>query len=161
MVIAGTGHRPPKLGGYGRDVQLRLRQLAVDALHRLQPETVISGMALGWDQALANAALDLGIPLVAYIPFEGQELAWPNQSQKVYRALLDEAYHVEVVSSGGYSARKMQQRNIAMVNTCDLLLALWNGSPGGTKNCIFYARRIGKKIENLWYDWVHFDERNR
>jgi len=44
----------------------------------------------------------------------------------------------------------MQTRNIWMVDNCDLVLALWDGSDGGTGNCIKYANKIGKPIVNLW-----------
>lgn len=51
MIICATGHRPNKLGGYGRDVYARLVKLAYDYLAVQKPDAVISGMALGWDQA--------------------------------------------------------------------------------------------------------------
>lgn len=37
-----------------------------------------------------------------------------------------------------------------MVDDCDSLLALWDGSSGGTKNCLDYARKKGKPYINLW-----------
>ena len=49
----------------------------MDYLERARPDAVISGMALGWDQAVARATADLGIPWVAAITFEGQESKWP------------------------------------------------------------------------------------
>lgn len=55
MIVAGTGHRPNKLGGYGDDVFERLVALARTYLWHMEPWHVISGMALGWDQALAQA----------------------------------------------------------------------------------------------------------
>ena len=48
----------------------------------------------------------------------------------------------------------MQLRNEAMVNDCDLLLALWNGTSGGTANCIRYANSVKREIRNLWSDYA-------
>lgn len=40
----------------------------------------------------------------------------------------------------------MQKRNEWMVDRIDELLAIYNGTPGGTKNCIDYAKKLGKPI---------------
>jgi len=53
---------------------------------------------------------------------------------------------VVVVSEGGYSARNMQRRNEWMVDHSDKVLAVWDGSNGGTGNCVAYARSIGREI---------------
>ena len=152
VVIAGTGHRPLKLGGYSDEVDDRLRALARAALLKYAPAAVISGMALGWDMALAEAAIELGIPLVAAVPFEGQERRWTQAQQQRYFAILDKAL-VHVVSPGGYAAWKMQARNEWMVARCGLLLALWDGSGGGTANCLSYANSVNCRISNLWRSW--------
>jgi len=155
LVIAGTGHRPEKLGGYGEDVFLRLCHVASEALIRLSPTRVISGMALGWDQALAQAATEWHIPFVAAVPFKGQEAMWPAASQKYYHELLRKAESVVYVSKPPYTFRKMQERNEYLANECDKMLALWDGSGGGTANCLQYARLIAHKpIENVWDQWV-------
>lgn len=141
MILAGTGHRPEKLGGYEPRARAELIRVAGFCLDHYKPRRVISGMALGFDQALALAALLRGIPLVACVPFAGQELRWPLESQQTYHAILAKADAVEVVCKPGYDAQKMQLRNIAMVEACTLLLACWDGTAGGTANCIRYAER--------------------
>ena len=155
-IIAGTGHRPPKLGGYSEAALAKLISFAGIHLKKIKPTTVISGMALGWDTALACAALELDIPLIAAIPFKGQELMWPTGSQERYTRLLSEVSELVIVSSGGYSVQAMQERNEYMVNNSDLVLALHNGSPGGTGNCVRYANKINKPIKNLWDEWLIF-----
>lgn len=37
-----------------------------------------------------------------------------------------------------------------MVDDADRILALWDGSSGGTANCVGYANDIKKPITNLW-----------
>lgn len=150
MKLAGTGHRPNKLGGYEVEASMKVAQLANMVLEYYSPTLVISGMAQGWDQALAQAAYDRKIPFHAYIPFEGQEYVWPSVSRYYYRALLAKAALVKVCSPGDYSPRAMQVRNQAMVNDCDLLIALWNNTPGGTANCLQYAAAVNTPYINVW-----------
>jgi len=148
MIVAFTGHRPDKLGGYKlpNDTYIRVCQKIDAALKELKPEKVITGMALGVDQWAAMIAYKLNIPYLAAIPFEGQEKAWPEASQKTFRLLRKLASEEVIVSSGGYSADKMQVRNIWMVDHCDTLIAVWDGTKGGTGNCIEYAKSVNKEI---------------
>lgn len=147
-IIAGTGHRPPKIGGYKlpNPKYNYICQQTEKILLTEQPDKVISGMALGFDSWLANIAIKLGIPFIAAVPFEGQERAWPMESQKVFHKLLDRAAEVVIVSEGGYAAYKMQTRNTWMVDQCDKLIAIWDGSKGGTSNCVDYAVSKNKEI---------------
>jgi len=154
LVIAATGHRPNKLGGYNELNQQKLVKLAYDYLCELQPDGVISGLALGWDMAFAEAARLLSIPLHGAVPFAGQESRWPVESQREWRRLIDSCTSVTVVSDGGYHPEKMQIRNEWMVDRAHRLCALWDGSRGGTGSCIRYAmQRQVITIDNLWSEW--------
>ncbi len=155
-VLGVTGHRPDKLGGYDDDVFDRLFRFAKQQLRILKPQYVITGMALGWDQAIALAAKKSGIPFLAYTPFQEQASAWPEYAQDRYNELLGYAFKVVNVGGMGYSAAKMFQRNERIVNDSDIVLALWNGSSGGTANCIDYADRNDIEIINCWNDWERF-----
>jgi uncharacterized phage-like protein YoqJ len=166
-IIAATGHRPDKLGGYGSTAQAVVYQFAKYALkkHGLQhPDlnfnvTVMSGMALGWDQAVALAAISLGLPLIAAIPFVGQEKKWPVPAQRIYQGILQKAKEVVIVSEGGYEEWKMLARNEYMVDRANLMLALWSGEPGGTANCIKSAKQVGTPVINVWEEWLKFQEK--
>lgn len=152
FTICGTGHRPSP-GRFDSDPATfaRLTRLAFDWILDEQPDTVISGMALGWDQALATAALEHGIPVIAAIPFIGQADRWSKPDVERYWHLLERCSEKRVISTGGYSAEKFQRRNEAMVDDADLVLALWDGLPkGGTANCVAYAEAAGKPVVNLW-----------
>ncbi|MCK1668664.1 SLOG family protein [Bradyrhizobium sp. 153] len=154
MIIAATGHRPNKLGGYGDDVRKKLRTVARNYLGLSLASEVISGMALGWDQAFAEAAIQLGIPFTAAVPFEGQDAMWPAASRAHYGVLLSRAADIHVVSPPGYSAHKMQARNAWMCDNANRLCALWDGTTGGTWNCIEYASALGLPIDNVWQDFA-------
>ncbi len=153
MTICGTGHRPDKLGGYSKDVLRALITLADAWLAANAPEKVISGVALGWDTALAIASLRRGIPTHAYTPCPGQDSRWPEESRRRYRKILGKCESVLTACPKGYTASCMQRRNELMVDDADLVLALWSGAPGGTRNCVGYAREKGVKVENLWEAW--------
>lgn len=40
----------------------------------------------------------------------------------------------------------MQNRNKKMVDACDKLIAIFDGTNGGTANCVNYAKYINKEI---------------
>lgn len=151
MIVAFTGHRPDKLGGYKlpNPTYSYVCQRIEQALLELKPDTVISGMALGVDQWAANIAHKLGIPFIAAVPFIGQEKMWPAASQSIYNKLIKLASEVVIVSPGGYSAAKMQFRNEWMVDRSNQVIAIWDGTNGGTGNCVAYATDIGRQIYRI------------
>lgn len=153
-IYAVTGHRPEKLGGYLFEAEERRLKLARAYFTADRPDQIITGMALGWDTAVALAAVDLGIPFIAAVPFKGQEGQWFPNAQKRYRDLLRAACDVVVVSAGGFTAEKMMIRNEWMVDRADKVIALWDGSPGGSGNCACYAMRRGVQVVNLYKFWV-------
>lgn len=152
ITVAFTGHRPDKLPnketGYNlpNPTYIHICQQLEKHLLELNPDKAITGMALGVDSYAANVCIKLGIPFIAAIPFIGQEKIWPEKSKKAYYALLNKACEKVIVSSGGYSAHKLQLRNEWMVDHSDILIAVWDKSSGGTANCINYALSKNKKI---------------
>jgi uncharacterized phage-like protein YoqJ len=155
MRVAFTGHRPDKLGNYVPDSEPEKRVRAslvgcLEALKADQPDLrAISGMALGVDQWAAEVCLSLEIPFMAAIPFEGQEKIWPWSAKQRYYKLLELAEARITVCPGDYRPYKLQKRNEWMVDNCDLLLAVWDGSPGGTANCVRYATSTGRQVQAL------------
>jgi uncharacterized phage-like protein YoqJ len=148
LYIAVTGHRPDKLGGYNESnpIAVAVKRHMKEYLGKFNPEEtmVISGMALGVDQWWAETAIELGIPFIAAIPFFDMEHQWPQSSKDRFNRILKCASDVTYICKPGYEAWKMQERNKWMVNYCDELVAYWNGSAGGTANCVQYAQQIGK-----------------
>lgn len=147
ILLMVTGHRPHKIpGGYneGSPGWLAIRHWLGEQIQAHAPRAVISGMALGVDTVFAVAALELGVPLVAAIPFQGQEAQWPAASKARYQRLLARAAIVHAVSPPGYHVSKMHVRNQWMVDTCTHALAVWDGSSGGTGACV-RAIRVAEK----------------
>jgi uncharacterized phage-like protein YoqJ len=158
LIVAGTGHRPDKLGGYSDDAFNLLVKIAKHWLEMNKPTRVISGMALGWDQALATAAVEVDIPFVAAVPFNSQENTWPDSAKIKYSELLKKATEIFVLSDT-YSINAMHYRNAWMVDHSHVMLALWDGSIGGTSNCIRYAQSKDKHIINLYNIYKSIKER--
>lgn len=157
MIICGTGHRPNKLWGYdihtepyrvlGREIRRQL--IAKDTTE------VISGMALGFDTVLALVTLKLredGYPikLRCAVPCTNMGDKWPPDTVKEYENILKRSDVIVYVQNKPYTEDCMQKRNIYMVDQSDLILAFWDGSRGGTKNCIQYAKEVEKPILNIW-----------
>lgn len=153
LTAAFTGHRPPKLGGYGDKTDEQLIALASFILRETKPDKVIVGMALGWDMNVAYTAIRNHIPVIAAIPFLGQEKLWPQVSQERYKRILERCADVVIVSRGDYAAVKMQIRNEWMVDNADHLIALWNGTHGGTGNCVQYALKHRVPTLHVWKEW--------
>lgn len=146
-----TGHRPNRLGGYTKEASNQVYVTAVESLEFLKPESVITGMAQGWDQAIALACLELKIPYIAALPFTGQEAKWPKEARDLYYDLIKKAKFTEVVNPPPYTPLKMFQRNEWMVTRADTILGLWDHErKGGTFECIRYAVVCGKPIYNAW-----------
>lgn len=154
MIYSGTGHRPNKLGGYSPDNDVRLYEFALKYIPS-NAKKIISGMALGWDTALAKAAIAKQLPFIAAIPFYGFHTKWPEASQQTFLSLLQKASDILYICDVGYAPWKMQMRNEYMVDHSDTVLALWNGdTSGGTYNCIQYAMKKHKPILNLWNNYI-------
>ena len=161
-ILAVTGHRSRLVGGFGPEATSRRISFAREILREERPQRVNVGMAHGWDMAVAEACVDLGIPFVAAIPFEGQERFWSADLQRHYRRLLRDAVDVVNVLSEHDPlgelcvniGRDMQRRNEWLVDNADRLSALWNGSASGTGNCVAYAKKVGTPWDNLWGRWA-------
>lgn len=147
--IAVTGHRPNKLWGYDTTGPHygQVASALSRAIDGYGADTLITGMALGFDQLAAEVAQSRDdVRCVAAVPFKTQALKWPYRSRRRYNELLYAADEVEVICHGPYAPHKMQVRNEWMVDHADIVVALWDGTPGGTGNCVDYALRKGKPI---------------
>ena len=109
LIIGVTGHRPPRLGGYTRAVERRLAALADAMIAERRPAGVITGMAQGWDLAVAEACLSNHVPFTAALPFPGSDARWPEAQRERFRRVLAGAARVETIAAaparGLYHAR--------------------------------------------------------
>lgn len=116
-----------------------------------RPDMAISGMAIGADQLFAEICIEKGIPVHAYIPFLGQDNRWSTSMKARYNDILSHC-EKKVIVCDSASIAAFQTRNVAMVDASTRAIAVYDGKPGGTKNCIRVLDRESKPyvtIENI------------
>lgn len=171
--ICFTGHRPDKLFGYDLNNAKynKLRQAIIDVILNIMHNEkdsefkFITGGALGIDQ-LSFDILSQGrefsnnnkITLEIAVPFKDQPIKWFNKNDiKRYEGQLEDAdiityvdkledYRIKGYAEDKYYPAKMQRRNEYMVNNSDIVIAVWDGTRGGTYNCVKYAELHEKEI---------------
>ena len=150
-----TGHRPEKLSGYhmSDNVQLmkRITDSIMDHIDNKGVTKFITGMALGVDMWSAILVLNLKvvypeIKLVCAIPCKNQSSIWVKERAEEWERIVSQADEVIYVSDKDYTDTCMQKRNEYMSNNSDYVIAVYDGSGGGTKNCIEYAKKIKREI---------------
>lgn len=165
IVLAGTGHRPKDIftkdhySSANKRLLVNFVKQQIIELQKINNITkIISGGALGFDQSLAWAAVELKIPFVIALPFPDMDNKWPEQSRKEFKMLLDRAVEV-VILHKEYSNKAYYDRDKYMVDNCDLLMGLHNSSvEGGTAITMQYAKSIKKEIVNVWNEWIKNNE---
>lgn len=150
-----TGHRPNKLKGYdpkdNKELLWEIFKVVEDHIDNKGVINFISGMALGVDMWAAKMILrakkcNPEIRLICAIPCKNHSSKWNAQSQKEWQSIIDKADEVVYVSEEEYKPYLMQKRNEWMCNMSDYIIAVWDGSNGGTGNCVKYAQKINKQI---------------
>ena len=154
---AFTGHRPHKLPwGYDESDERCIATKGalsgqIDALARFRAVTdFYSGMANGADTWAAMAVLELrerhpGIRLHCIIPHPGQADRWPRAAQERYHSILSQADETKTLSPR-YSSDCMMKRNRYLVDAAGYVLAVYDGTGGGTAATLSYAKQLGREI---------------
>jgi len=154
-----TGHRPGKLPWGYNEADRRCAALkrriadAVEAAYQAGYRHFLCGMALGCDLYFCECVLALkrthpDVTLEAAIPCPTQAAAWSPDQKARYRRLVD-ACDFETLVSSSYTPYCMQRRDRYMVDHASLLIAAFDGSPGGTRYTVEYALRRQVSIVDL------------
>ncbi len=154
-IIAGIGCKPDELEGYSDNTLARLTALARATLSQLQAGKVITGLELGWQQAVGLAALELSLPLIAAIPYDGQDKLWNEQDRERWEVILFQAERiVHVDRLPEYHAEehwaKNRKRDEWMIENSDRILALEHDDESGI---IAYAQQQNRDVFNVWKSW--------
>ena len=158
-----TGHRPDKLPwGYDeRDPRcLALKgsmAREIEGLYRRGFRHFISGMAQGCDIYFAEAALALreqnpDLSVKGAVPFPAQADHWPEAQRLRWQDILARC-DLETVVQQHYDRFCMFRRDRYMVDRSAAVLAVFDGTPGGTQYTLNYA--VEKKLEILLLDPFH------
>ena len=156
---AFTGYRPAKMPfGYNEndprcvEFKARLRDM-IESLIGEGYAHFISGGAQGMDMFAAEAVLELQgkypwIILEMVSPFDAQAARWNDEYRMRHDRLFAAA---DIVTATGHEYTKtcMFRRNRYMVDNADLLLATYDGQPGGTAMTVEYACEMGVLIRMI------------
>lgn len=145
--VSFTGHRT-----YCGEAADALRR-TVEELYDRGFRTFQSGMAVGFDLAAAEAVLELrsrrpDVRLIAAVPFSGQETRFAAADRARFRRVLAAADRTEVLSPV-YHRGCYAVRNDFLVDNARVLVAWYDGSPGGTHYTVGRALRRGVEVVNL------------
>jgi uncharacterized phage-like protein YoqJ len=135
LVLVG-GHRPDRLGGYEpnpRSAAVRERiEGALRAMVEVDgPLTVVSGLRLGAEHLGAEAALALGLPLVAVLPFPNPDAPWPAASREWFADVLGAADATVVLESREPATKQLagasiSRRDAWLARNVDAAVVVWD-----------------------------------
>ena len=141
-----TGHRPEKL----MIPEERLTLLLEEEIRKAVANgftTYITGMARGTDLVAAEIVLRLReqddrLKLICALPHPNFGLRWGGGWTERFQKVLAAADLARTICpSFSYAAYRL--RNEWMVNHSSLVIGVFNGELGGTKNTLDYAHKFG------------------
>lgn len=154
-----TGHRQEKLPW--RDDEndercLRLKSCIADAVktaYRSGVRHYICGMATGCDMYFCEEVIALrgergDVTIEAAIPWDGQSSAWPAALRRRHSRLVEDCDYITVVQHE-FSPDCFMKRNRYMVDNSSIIIAAYNGRPGGTMSTMLYAIRQGLELVEI------------
>ena len=121
-------------------------KLEISRILHLQPIPLIgiSSLAIGADQLFAQAILDCGGALQVIVPFDKYTEVFEADGLKGYNRLLSDASLIETLSLTGSHEEAFFTAGKRVVDTAELVIAVWNGKPaaglGGTADVVEYAK---------------------
>lgn len=159
LTCAFTGHRPnkyPWLSMPDSEAYQKLKQRLRGAVEQLIGEGYthfISGGALGVDTLAALTVLEERdanpfLTLEMALPCPSQTRYWSARDRQIHERLCAQADALTWISEI-YTPFCMYERNRFLVEACQTLIAVCDGTPGGTRMTVGLAYDEGKRIITL------------
>jgi len=153
-------------------VKVKLKELIWQAYESGYREFV-TGLAMGVDQWAGEIVAELktihdDVRLIGAAPFASHSGRWFPKSKRAWERLIAKCDELYIVDSSHDEpvtveqlltlsqipsdepkhiiSKKMDDRNKWMVDKANSVLAVWCGTPGGTSNCVQYAKTQGKRV---------------
>ena len=159
-VCSFTGYRPQKLNAClsvssgALKISDIKKFLELKILEMLDNDFKVfqCGMAVGSDLIFAEVILKVRkkypalVKFIAVIPCLEHDKNWNESDRELCRKLTEKADEVVFVSNSRYYDGCMAKRNRYLVETCDELIAIYDGQRGGTMQTINFAKGKGLKV---------------
>lgn len=151
-----TGHRPQKLPWKFNEEDPRCVELKrklydiTEAVYLSGVRHFLSGMAQGCDLYFCETVIELrnrypDITLEAAIPCETQAEKWSEAERERYFRLVEQC-DVETMVQRAYTPDCMTKRNQYLVDNSSVIIAVYDGTFGGTMQTVMFAKRKGIEI---------------
>ena len=163
--ICFSGHRTEKLPKGKNEFNLMKQNLMYE-IHKATSEgydTFMFGACYGFDLICAQQILmrkqvirhtdPTNIKLIAVVPFEDQAAKWKEQDRDKYFDILSKCDHV-IILNKHYKSGCYHERNRYMVDNSSKLICYYDGSSGGTRYTVEYAKKQSIEIINLCNDYT-------
>ena len=160
-----SGHRTEKLPKGKNEFNLMKQNLMYE-IHKATSEgydTFMFGACYGFDLICAQQILmrkqvirhtdPTNIKLIAVVPFEDQAAKWKEQDRDKYFDVLSKCDDV-IVLNKHYKSGCYHERNRYMVDNSSKLICYYDGSSGGTRYTVGYAKKQSIEIINLCNDYT-------
>ena len=154
--VCFTGHRPEKMFSGNDNIELKVALLKRSIRTHIECAIsdgytdFISGMARGADIFFAEIVLYLKkthpeIRLICAVPFPSQGDGFSRQWRNRYNSIIADCDE-KVAVCESYSKQSYILRNKYMVDRSQRVIAVFNGTPGGTAGTVSYARSNGREV---------------
>lgn len=145
-----TGHRPEKLKRTESEVVLLLNNAIKDAVDS-GFTTFISGMSRGVDiwaaeEIIARKNNGENLKLICAPAYKGTENNWGALWKNRYTAVMEQADEIYFPAEKYTGLHLYQMRDEWMVDHSSLVIAVYDGQTGGTKNTIQYALKNSVQV---------------
>lgn len=144
-----SGHRPEKLNTSETAIKSALKK-EISAAINGGITVFISGMARGVDLWAAKLVLDFktaepNIQLLCALPYKNFGSKWKEQWRTLYSDVIGQADSIKTFYPS-FTFQSFQERNRWMVDHSSRIIAVYNGSKGGTFNTLKYANKKKKEV---------------
>lgn len=138
-VLGVTGHRD--LSHSEEEIKTELKKIFL----QLNPTYVITGMAVGFDQIVAEVCREMKIKYIAALPFKEPEKIWAPKHKKRFWNLLRSATIIKYINDGGFEKWKYLKRDEWIADKSDQLVSYLDGrKSGGTFHTVQYFQSTKK-----------------
>ena len=148
ITVCFTGHRTYD-GSRNEELARAVRRLYAEGYRNF-----LCGMAVGFDIAAAEVALDLreelcGLKVVAVTPFEGMQNRFSESDRNRFEQIVKCADE-SITLAPRYSTEVYAVRNNFLVDNSSACIAYFDGSKGGTAYTVRRALKSLLQIINLY-----------